>query len=415
MVALLATASSWSASPAVAQTPGGPEITTVVDGAAFPTNMAFSPDGRLFYTEKETGNIRIVQDGELLPDAFATLPVSGGSESGLLGIALDPDFEQSPFVYVYYTSAVDGRNHVARLPASGEDPNVGGPLQNLITLLTASGIHNGGDIVFGPDGKLYAVVGETGADDLAQDPGSLGGKILRLDPDGRIPADNPFGPDSPVFTLGHRNSFGLCFNPHDGQLWETENGPSSDDEINRIEAGNNYGWPNQLGPSGTSGPSDFTDPTLVFRDIIVPTGCAFFDDAISSGAVQPEPGGQMVFGDFHGDLHSLLLQPPEMHNAQRVTTEASLPDGITDVEVGPDGNLYVSTSDSIVRIRGAHGIPFTPAGPSPTATSGGGEGGGLGVGSIVLIVAAIVLLVDGAILLIVRRRKRRATTGGDGS
>ncbi len=405
-------ASAWSASPAGAQTPGGPEITTVVDGAEFPTNMAFAPDGRLFYTEKETGNIRVVENGELLPEVFATLPVRGGGESGLLGLALDPNFDQDPFVYVYYTSDVDGRNHIARLPASSDDPNGGGPPQNLISLLTASGIHNGGDIAFGPDGKLYAVVGETGADDLAQDPSSVGGKILRLDPDGRIPADNPFGPDSPVFSLGHRNSFGLCFNPHDGQLWETENGPSSDDEINRIEAGNNYGWPNQLGASGTSGPSDFTDPTLVFRDIIVPTGCAFFDDAISSGAVRPEPGGQMVFGDFHGDLHSMLLQPPEMHQAQRATTEASLPGGITDVEVGPDGNLYVSTSDSIVRIQGAHGIPFTPAGPSPTATSGGG---GLGVGSIVLIVAAIVLLVDGVIVLIVRRRKRRATTGGDGS
>jgi glucose/arabinose dehydrogenase len=398
-----------ASTPGTGATPtaGGPVVTTVVSGADFPTNMAFAPDGRLFYTEKETGNIRIVQDGGLLPQPFATLPVQGGGESGLLGLALDPDFATTPFVYVYYTSSADGRNHLARLEASSSDPDRGGPPENLLTLLTATGIHNGGDILFGPDGKLYAVAGETGDMALAQDPNSLGGKVLRMNPDGSIPSDNPFGANSYVYSLGHRNSFGLCVNPNDGDLWETENGPSSDDEINRIQAGKNYGWPDQLGPGG--GPR-FVDPALTFPTVIVPTGCVFFDRPISASSVRPHPGGQLVFGDYHGDLHSVLLQAPEDRDVERETVEAHFPVGITDVKVGPDGDLYVSTQSSIVRITPGNGIPFTPAGPKtppPDVTGPGATGGGLGAGTIVLIVAAIVLAVDGLIVLVVRRRRRR--------
>jgi glucose/arabinose dehydrogenase len=415
IAAAAAVALPFVAVPAGADTPspGGPVISTVVPDANFPTNMAFAPDGRLFYTEKETGRIRIVRDGKLLPQPFATLPVQGGGESGLLGLALDPHFDTSPFVDVYYTSSVDGRNHIARLRATAADPNRGGPPENLLTLLTATGIHNGGDLVFGADGKLYAVVGETGDRSLAQNPDSPGGKVLRLNPDGSIPADNPFGPDSPVYSLGHRNSFGLCVNPHTGDLWETENGPNRDDEINRIQAGKNYGWPEHLGPVGKQG---FVDPVLTFGTVIVPTGCAFDDHALSSTAVRPKPGAQLVFGDFHGDLHSVVLQPPAYHDVQRVTTEAHFPDGITDVEVGPDGSLYVATQHEIERIQPGTGIPFSPVSPprpSPQPTDAGAGSGGLGVGSIVVIVAAIVLLVDGAWVLIARaRRRRRASAPG---
>jgi aldose sugar dehydrogenase len=410
-MALSAAPALAAASPPLGEaTPGAarPVVTTVVSGADFPTNMAFAPDRRLFYTEKETGNIRIVQDGQLLPQPFATLPVQGGGESGLLGLALDTDFTRSPFVYVYYTSSADGRNHIARLEASSSDPNRGGPPENLLTLLTATGIHNGGDILFGPDGKLYAVAGETGDDALAQDPNSLGGKVLRMNPDGSIPADNPFGSNSYVYSMGHRNSFGLCVNPRDGDLWETENGPSSDDEINRIQAGKNYGWPDQLGPGGAP---RFVDPALTFPTVIVPTGCAFFDRPISASSVRPHPGGQLVFGTFGGDLYSVLLKAPRNHDVERDTVEAHFPEGITDVKVGPDGDLYVSTQNSIVRITPGKGIPFTPAGPTtpPPVVTGPGTsgGGGLGAGTIVVIVAAIVLAVDGVIVLVVRRRRRR--------
>jgi glucose/arabinose dehydrogenase len=389
---------------------GQPATEVVVDGAAFPTNMAFAPDGRLFYDEKETGNVRIVKDGRLLPEPFATLPVQGGGESGLLGLALDPEFGSNPYVYVYYTSSEDGRNHLARIRSVEGDPDRGGPPENLLTLLEASGIHNGGDIVFGQDGKLYVVAGETGDDTLAQDLNSLGGKVLRLNPDGGVPPDNPFGADSPVYSYGHRNSFGLCVNPHNGNLWETENGPSSDDEVNRIQAGGNYGWPEHL---GVSGDDRFVDPVLVFQTIIVPTGCAFFDGALSSTAAQPVPGGQLVFGDFHGGLHSVLLRPPDFTGVSRERTEATFPGGITDVEVGPDGNLYVATSDSIVRVAAGQGVPFSPGGSTLPPTGGqpapGESGGGMGTWAIVVIVGAAVLVIEGTLLWLVRRRRRGAT------
>src|SRR5262249_29370660 len=122
------------ASGADTPSPAAPRLTTVVPNADFPTNLAFAPDGRMFFTEKETGNIRVVEDGKLLAEPFATLPVQDGGESGLLGLVLDPDFASSPYVYVYSTSSGDGKNHVARIRASDTDPNKGGSPENLLTL-----------------------------------------------------------------------------------------------------------------------------------------------------------------------------------------------------------------------------------------------------------------------------------------
>ena len=384
-------------------------VETVVAHAAFPTNMAFAPDGRLFYVEKETGNIRIVRDGRLLPEPFARLRVSGGGESGLLGLALDPRFGSQPFVYVYATSSADGRNHIARIRASASDPDRGGVPQNLLTLLTASGIHNGGDLAFGADGKLYATVGETGDSELAQDRSSLGGKVLRLNPDGSVPSDNPFGPRSPVFTLGLRNSFGLCVNPRTGDLWETENGPSSDDEINLIRAGRNYGWPQQLGPG--SDPL-FTNPELTFGQIIVPTGCAFFDHAVTASAVEPPaPGSQLVFGDFHGDLHSLILRRPGLDSVEQASVVGHFPTGITDLEVGPDGDLYVATSSSIVRILPANGVPDGSPTPSPPVVIGHSPQTTPYLVLAIVAAAAAILLVVAVVLRDARRRRDREGGG----
>jgi aldose sugar dehydrogenase len=407
--ALVAGWAPAAAAHAESPTPDPPRVETVVAHAAFPTNMAFAPDGRLLYVEKETGKIRVVRDGRLLPEPFARLAVSGGGESGLLGLALDPHFETEPFVYVYFTSSADGRNHIARIRASASNPDRGGAPQNLLTLLTASGIHNGGDLAFGADGKLYATVGETGDSALAQERSSLGGKVLRLNPDGSVPSDNPFGPHSPVFTLGLRNSFGLCVNPRTGDLWETENGPSSDDEINLIREGRNYGWPQQLGPG--SDPR-FTNPVLTFGQIIVPTGCAFFDNAVSASSVEPPAsGGQLVFGDFHGDLHSVILRRPGLDDVEQATVVAHFPTGITDVEVGPDGDLYVATSSSIVRIPPANGVP--DHGGSP------GSGTPLVIGHpprttplLVLAIAAGAAAVVLTAAVLVRDARRRRGGGG---
>jgi glucose/arabinose dehydrogenase len=338
----------------------------------FPSNMAWSADGRLFFDEKDTGDVRVVQDGRLLPDPFLHLDVQSGGEMGLLGIALHPDFPDQPWVYVYFSSAADQRNEVARFRADG---NTATDMEFMIDGLELRGIHNGGDLAFGTDGTLFITIGEAAQPDRAQNANDLGGKVLRLDADGTIPADNPFG-DSPVYSIGHRNSFGICVDPANGDVWETENGPTSDDEVNRIEAGANYGWPLHL---GSNGPAGFVDPVLDYPTVIVPTGCAVWN-------------GALYFGAFDGIVRRLELPPGDPARDEEVANVGS---GITDLEVGPDGALYVATVDTIYRMAGptsSETPTSTTTIPAPTnAAPAADGGGGLPIGWIALGLAVVTI------------------------
>lgn len=295
----------------------------IVRDADLPTNLAPVEDGSLLYTEKETGRVRRVDpDGDLDPDPVAELAVVGDAERGLLGIALDP---AERWIYLYLSDAADGRNRVVRIPSEG-----GRPETILDGLPSETGYHNGGDIAFGPDGMLYVVTGDAHDADLAQDPDSVGGKLLRLEPDGSIPEDNP-DPASPVFASGIRNSFGVCLDPTTGQVWETENGPDRDDEVNRVPPGANLGWPVQLGPGGSP---RFVDPVLVYPDVIVPTGCTVTED------------GTVFFGDLSGSLHRVRTRPDGTVSDEIVM---QAPGGIVDVARSADGNLLVATLEAILR------------------------------------------------------------------
>lgn len=356
------------AAPAARAQTDGPAFAEIVPDAAFPTNLAVAPDGRIFFAEKDSGRIRIVEpSGELRPRPFAVLPVDAtASEMGLLGLALHPDFDREPWVYAYY-SGIDGRNHLARIRADGD---TGDAPQELLSLLpTENGWHNGGDLAFGADGTLYVAVGEGHVPERAQDPASLGGKILRIDDDGSAPDDNPFE-GSPVYALGIRNSFGLCVAP-DGALWETENGPTEWDELNRIEAGANYGWPEQLGPGARDGRArdGFVPPILAWREEIVPTGCSVDRD------------GSLYVGDFRGDLHRIAFPDG---SAPTDTVVASFDAGITDVELTSRGRLLVATANAILVRTGT-------ASSSPAPTPAG----------------VVVLLVLIGLLLLARRRLDR--------
>lgn len=371
--------------------PASPAPRAYLGGLAFPTNLAFAPDGRLFFTEKETGQVRVIVDGVLDPTPVATFDVTGDAERGLLGIALDPHFEARPWIYVYYSDAVSGRNLLVRFR---EDRPGEAPEALLTGLESASGYHNGGDLTFGTDGMLYASLGEAHDPSRAQDPSDLGGKIVRLEPDGGVPAGSPFGSDDPVWSYGHRNSFGLCIDPATGDLWETENGPDHDDELNLIERGGNYGWPEVTGVADDDG---FVDPVAVFPETVALTGCAVVDDVVYAGA--------------YNDGVLYVLATPD-RTSGRMQPFASFGRGITDVAAGPDGRLYVATSDAIWTIEPAVGGATGPVmsagtgGPGAgTSTSPAGDGAGGGTPWVAAL-AAVVLAVGLGVRFAAGRRLR---------
>jgi glucose/arabinose dehydrogenase len=332
-----------------------------VEGFGFAVNLAFARDGTMFVADKDVGEIRIVRDGEILDEPFVTLPVQVTvNETGLLGVAVDPAFPDEPWVYAYYTGT-DVMNHLVRIRADGHR---GTEIQPLLDLLPATaGWHNGGDLAFGPDGKLYVSVGDGHDGSRSQDPNGIGGRILRLNPDGSIPDDNPLGPGNPTFALGIRNSFGLCFDPETGELWETENGPSGEDEINLIEPGANYGWPEQLGPGGEP---DFVDPVLDFPDTIVPTGCAVSD-------------GSLFFGEgYGGNLHAMPLPGPGEGIIARFDG------GITDLERAADGSLFVVTPTALYRSTDTLERPSATVSPEPEPQDGLVTAGGILIAGVLI-------------------------------
>ena len=316
-----------------------------VADAAWPVALAAAPDGRLFFAELRTGKIRILQNGQVRPEPFAAIEgVSTHGESGLLGLALHPDFPQEPFVYAMYTvdNPETGMPSGQRVVRFQEANNVGQDYTVIIDNLpaTQTTIHNGGRIAFGPDSKLYVSVGDTAVGDLAQDATRAEGSILRYNPDGSIPSDNPI-PGSPVYAIGLRNVFGFAFQPNTGFLYATDNGPGGFDEVNKIEAGQNYGWPGHM---GVDSPEGYTDPVAVYgtwpERAIGPTGVAFASE-------QPNLLLFCAYHDFF--LRALPLSGSESTNVE--STMVLSHNCALDVTYSSDGWLYYSTISAIYRAR----------------------------------------------------------------
>jgi len=311
--------------------------------------MAAAPDGRIFYNELTTGNIRIIDPGwQLRPQAFYQLQVATNGEQGLLGIALDPNFASNRFVYVYHSASSPlcnpgpRCNRVVRLR---EVNNQGTEETVLLDNIPATGNHNGGNLHFGPDGKLYITIGDAEQPNLAQDLSSLAGKILRLNPDGSIPGDNPF-PGSPVYALGLRNSFDFTFHPHTDDLWATENGPADNDEINRIVPGGNYGWPIVRGIANNP---PFIDPLVAFFNTIAPTGII----AVGANSAYPvQYHDNLLFADFNvGQIRRIVLSGATLTQLGTLSLAYTGGEGfLLDLIQGPDGFIYVSSGDSIFRV-----------------------------------------------------------------
>jgi glucose/arabinose dehydrogenase len=227
------------------------EYDVVAEDMDVPWEVVVLEEGRYFVTER-TGDLLLIEDGERhVLRSFQQLdePVLG--EGGLLGIATHPNFAENRYLYVYMTvdrEAVE--NTVRRFEVDFEQRELTDETV-IIDGIPSHRVHNGGCIAFGPDGHLYVTTGDSGESALAQDSDSLAGKILRLNDDGSIPADNPFG--NAVYSYGHRNPQGITWDD-EGRLWATEHGSAARDELNLVEAGNNYGWPAITG--------DETDPAM---------------------------------------------------------------------------------------------------------------------------------------------------------
>jgi glucose/arabinose dehydrogenase len=329
--------------------------------------MENAPDGRIFVCE-QTGRLRVIKNGSLLPTPFLTLNVDPNGERGLLGIAFDPLFAQNNFIYVYYTVATTPRhNRVSRFSANG-DVAVAGSETVILELenLTSATNHNGGAIHFGPDGKLYVAVGENATMENSQTLSNRLGKVLRINSDGTVPSNNPFfntatGVNRSIWALGLRNPFTFAFQPGTGRLFINDVGAGSWEEINEGLAGSNYGWPLSEGP--TTNPS-FRSPLFAYaHGGTATTGCAIAGGAFYNPLNVQFPAS-FLGKYFFADLCSGWIRTFDPATG----TAASFASGIVqpvDLKVGPDGSLYYASihdgiNGFVSRVRFNNPTPQAP-------------------------------------------------------
>ena len=354
------------------------EVREVVSGLSSPTTMAFIGPDDILVLQKDDGKVRRVIGGVLQSGQVLDLAVDASGERGLLGIALHPNFPATPFVYLYYTESSTGSdssgaavaNRVYRYTWNGSQ------LSNptlIVDLPVSSGPnHNGGIVTFGPDGKLYIVIGDLNRNGQLQNFASGPapddtGVIFRLDADGSVPTDNPFaaqgGNLAKYYAYGIRNSFGMAFDPLTEKLWMTENGPDAYDEINLVEPGFNSGWEQIMGPDSrdpqgtgdlfTVSGSHYSDPEFSWQNPVGPTGIVFLNSTALGLQYQNDlfvgdiNNGTLYHFSLNGARNGLDLESPLADLV--ADNESELDDvvfgtgfsGITDVKVGPDGLLYV--------------------------------------------------------------------------
>ena len=332
-------------------TPPDIRVEAWVTGLEAPWSLVFLPDGRALVSERP-GRIRLIQNGHLEKSPYAVFETTRGAsgagdfflnlfargEGGLMGLAVHPKFPTEPYIYAMYTwRGVRGvRNRIVRLVDRGT--------HGVFDKIVLGGVpgalfHNGGRIAFGPDGMLYATTGEIFEMHMAQDLKAFGGKVLRIDPGGGIPSDNPF-PNSPVWSYGHRNPQGLAWHPETGALYQSEHGPSGEvgfgahDEINIIEEGRNYGWPRIVGAPGRA---PYVDPIAMWPNTSVPpAGMTFHKGALYVATLRSEA------------LIRLRIEGRRVLSIERLFAGDEY-DGVLgrlrDAVDGPDGHLYVLTSN----------------------------------------------------------------------
>jgi glucose/arabinose dehydrogenase len=329
-------------------------LTTVAEGLQSPWTLAFLPGGEMLVSERDNGQLRLIRDGELLPDAIQGTPrVAAQGQGGLLDIAVHPDFASNRLVYLSYAASGEGGRGTQVMRARLE----GGALTEVEVIFrvspkTSGSAHYGSRLLFAPDGTLFVTLGDRFSFmQQAQNTANHLGTVVRINDDGSVPADNPFVGDvdarPEIYSYGHRNSQGIALRPGTNEIWQHEHGPRGGDEVNILTAGANYGWPAITYGIDYSGAiiSDKTEapgmeqPVVYWVPSIAPSGMAFYD-----GDKFPAWRGDLFVGALAG-VHLRRLKLDDRRVVEQERLLEALDERIRDVRAGPDGYLYIVTDD----------------------------------------------------------------------
>ncbi|MDO9319295.1 MAG: PQQ-dependent sugar dehydrogenase [Gammaproteobacteria bacterium] len=332
----------------------------VVEGLMQPWSMAWLPNGDMLVTEKP-GRLRVVRDGKMLPEAVPGVPeVLYNGQGGLFDVVPHPDFGNNHLLYLTFAKPVGDNSATAIVRGRFENDQLTDVVEIFVAKASGRPGHYGGRLAFSPDGHMFLTLGDRQAPpagDLpahpAQDNSNHQGVIVRLNDDGSVPADNPFvgqaGVLPEIWSYGHRSPQGLVFHPETGDLWETEHGPQGGDELNLIEAGNNYGWPViGYGVNYVSGApihqtttlADMQQPVRFWTPVIAASGLMVY-----TGDKFPMWYGNIIAGGLAGEQLANLYMSDDYKTVVREDTLAYGMGRIRDVRQGPDGYIYVATED----------------------------------------------------------------------